>query len=350
MTNKFLLYADDLAENLSGICRPTVFPGTFGAGGGYTPFFAVNAPPGLNIGGLYVESTATVVASATCATTAGADALDMVTSGYNVADAPNADARCRVVDRIGVEEVERLLVAPDSGGSATFLKYPRTAPSSIAIGTTTYLGQWIIPCGEPTDAVQLQIKLPTLTQAFASGITSISIGYVAYVIPSVNPATVAFVESPLPPYGASAVVPVEQYQPSNISPDIVGLPGYAPTLLQQVQAYDTSGVEVVNMLTETAIAETQYGWPGVPYSSASTFFDTKGNRMSRLAITLGASGTLTTLWIQLAGQPGVGPAEGHDQTPSPAATQKVGTSTPGTVASTPARGAASFLGKRKGNP
>ena len=258
MTNKFLFYADDLVENLSGVSRPTQFPGTFQAGGGYTPFFAVNAPPGLNIGGILVMSTATVVASATCATTAGADALDMVTSGYNVSDAPNADARCRIVDRLGVEEVERLLVAPNAAGPATFLKYPRTAPSSIATGTTTYLGQWVIPCGEPTDAVQLSIKLPTLTQAFASGITSIAVNYVAYVIPSVAPQTIAFVESPLPPYGASSTVPVEQYQPTNITPDILDLVGTAPTVLQTAAIYNTDGVEVVNMLDSTTLQMSQY--------------------------------------------------------------------------------------------
>lgn len=348
MTNKFLFYADDLVENLSGVSRPTQFPGTFQAGGGYTPFFAVNAPPGLNIGGILVMSTATVVASATCATTAGADALDMVTSGYNVSDAPNADARCRIVDRLGVEEVERLLVAPLAAGPATFLKYPRTAPSSIATGTTTYLGQWVIPCGEPTDAVQLAIKLPTLTQAFASGITSIAVNYVAYVIPSVAPQTIAFVESPLPPYGASSTVPVEQYQPTNITPDILDLVGTAPTVLQTAAIYNTDGVEVVNMLDSTTLQMSQYGWPGVAYSSASTFFNTKGNRFSRCAILLGASGTLTTLWIQVSDVPTAGPTEGHDPTPSPPATQKVGTSVAGTVASVPQAGGGGMFRRKAG--
>jgi len=348
MTNKFLLQADDIIENLSGPCRPTVFPGTYAAGGGYTPFYAVNAPPGLNIGGLLVMSTATVVATATCATTAGADALDMVTSGYNIADAPNADARCRVVTRPGVEEAERLLVAPNAAGPATFLKYPRSAPANVATGTTTYLGQWVIPCGESTDAVQVSLKLPTLTQAFASGITSIAINFTVYVIPSVNPATVAFVESPLPPYGASAVVPVEQYQPTNIAPDFVDLVGQLPTALQSIAAYDTSGREVVNALDSTTIQMSQYGWPGAAYSSASTFVNLKGNRVSRLAVTLGASSTLDVLWIQLINQPSVGPTDGHDQTPSPPATSKVGTSVAGTVAAVPAKGFTGALNNRAG--
>jgi len=341
MTNKFLLYADDVVENLPGICRPTVFPGTFAAGGGYTPFFAVNAPPGYSIGALYVESTASVIATATCASSAGTDTLDLMMAGYNVADAPNADARCRTVDRIGSEEVERLLVAPASGGSTTFFKYPRSGASNAATGTTTYVGQWVIPCGEPTDAVQVQIKTPGVSTVFSSGVTNINISYVVYVIPSVNPATVAFVESPLPPYGASSVVPIEQYQPTNISPDLIDFPGLGPSTFQQIQAYNTQGLEVVNMLDSTAINAAQYGYPGVCFSTASTFLNLKGNRLSRLAALLGASNTLTALWIQLAGQPTAGPVEGHDTTPSPPATQKVGASVSGTVASVPARGGTS---------
>ena len=142
------------------------------------------------------------------------------------------------------------------------MKVPRSAPSNVATGTTTYLGQWVIPCGESTDAVQVSLKLPTLTQAFASGITSIAINFTVYVIPSVNPATVAFVESPLPPYGASAVVPVEQYQPTNIAPDFVDLVGQLPTALQSIAAYDTSGREVVNALDSTTIQMSQYGSAG----------------------------------------------------------------------------------------
>jgi len=339
MSAKFTLYAADVMENLSGVCRPTVLPGTYAAGGGYTPFFAVNAPPGQNIGALLVMATGTFVASATCATSAGTDALDAVTAGYNVSDAPNADARCRTISRTGVEEAERLLVAPGSGGFATFLKYPRSAASSLATGTTTYIGQWIIPCGEPTDAVQVQFKLPGTNQLFASGVTSNSINYTVYVIPSVQPQTVAYVESPLPPYGASAVVPVEQYQPTNVSPDLVDMVGTAYSGLQQVQGYDTRGIELVNMLDSTTIEASQYGWPNVALSTASTFVNMKGSRVSRLAVTLGASGTLTTLWLQLSDVPTPGIKEGHDQTPSPPATQKVGTSVPGTIAATPRGGA-----------
>jgi hypothetical protein len=337
MTNKFLLYADDILENLPGICRPTVFPGTFAAGGSYTPFFAVNAPPGYSIGGLYVASTATINGTATGTALASTDVLDLMVAGYNVADAPNADARCRTVDRIGVEEAERLLVAPGSGGSTSFLKYPRSAAGNLATGTTTYTGQWIIPCGEPTDAVQVQFKTPALTTVFAQAL-GLNINYTVYAIPSVSPATVAFVESPLPAYGASSVVPVEQYQPTNISPDIVDFVGSAASAFSGIAAYDTTGHEIVNMLESTTIQASQYGWPDVAFSTASTFINVKGNRMSRLAATLGASATLTALWIQLSEVPTAGPTEGHDSTPSPPATQKVGTSTPGTVSSSPAHG------------
>jgi hypothetical protein len=350
MTNKFLLYADSIEENLSGACRPTVFPGSFAAGGGYTPFFAVNAPPGFNIGALLVVSTATLVASATCASTASTDTLDLITAGYNVSDAPNADARCRTVDRAGVEEVERLLCAPGNTGSGTFFTYPRTGASTTATGTNTYTGQFVIPCGEPTDAVQVQFKTPSLNTVFTSGVTSISITYTVYVIPSVNPATIAFVESPLPSYGASAVVPVEQYQPTNIAPDIVDFVGKSPSVFAQVQAYDTNGAELVNQLDTSTMQAVQYGWPGAASSTASTIINVKGARMSRLAATLGStSETLTVLWIQVSGQPTAGPTEGHDQTPSPPATQKVGTSVPGTIASAPASGGGSKNPFRRAN-
>jgi hypothetical protein len=357
MANKFLLYADDLEENLSGMCRPTVFPGSFSAGGGYTPYFAVNAPPGFNIAGLFLESTATLIASATCASTAGTDILGLILAGYNVSDAPNADARCRTVTCAGAEEAERLLMAPGNTGSGNFLTYPRTGASTTATGTQTYTAQMVIPCGEPTDAVQVQFKLPASNTVFTSGVTSISIAFTVYVIPGVQPSTIAFVESPLPTYGASAVVPLEQYQPTNIAPDIIDFVGAsantsATGVFAQVAAYDTSGAEIVNMLTQTAMYAAQFAWPGAAVNTKSTIINTKGARLSRCAVTVGtASQTFDTLWIQVTDVPSAGPSEGHDATPSPPATQKVGTSTAGTVASSPAKGGGkggSVWGRRSG--
>ena len=121
MVSKLFLNAMDIQENLPGICRPTVFPGTFSAGGSYTPFFAVNSPPGQNIGGLFVEAVATLTITAT-ATATVTDPLYVTVAGYNVSDAPNADARCRIVSTSGTSEVERIVVAPFSAGIASFLR------------------------------------------------------------------------------------------------------------------------------------------------------------------------------------------------------------------------------------
>jgi len=339
MTAKLFLNAMDIQENLPGICRPTVFPGTFSAGGSYTPFFAVNAPPGQSLSGLFVEAVSNVIVTAT-ATATVTDPIYVSAAGYNIADAPNADARCRTVSSSGVIEAERLIVAPFSAGIAGFLKYPRTGlAATSSTGTATYTTQFVIPCGEPTDAVQVQFKTPSTTAAYASGVTNITIAYTVYPIPSVSPATVAFVESPLPSYAASAVVPVEQYQPTNISPDIVDFVGATSSTFQTLSAYDTTGNELVNLLTQTTIQAVQYGYPGVDASaSANIIINTRGSRLSRLAGNLSASASLNVLWIMVIGVPTAGPTEGHDSTPSPPATQKVGTSTPGTIASTPARG------------
>jgi hypothetical protein len=339
MTSKLFLNAMDIQENLPGICRPTVFPGTFSGGGSYTPFFAVNAPPGQNLAGLFVE----VVSVQTCTATATATVTDPIylsCAGYNVSDAPNADARCRTVSSSGVIEAERLLAAPMSAGIASFFKYPRTGVASTsATGTATYTTQFVIPCGEPTDAVQVQFKTPSLTAVYASGITVLTLSYTVYPIPSVSPATVAFVESPLPAYGASAVVPVEQYQPTNIAADLVDFVGATSATFQTLSAYDTTGNELVNLLTQTTIQAVQYGYPGVDASAAANIIvNTRGSRLSRFAANLSASATLEVLWIQVTGVPTAGPTEGHDTTPSPPATQKVGASQAGTIASVPARG------------
>ena len=339
MSSKLYLNSLDIQENLPGICRPTVFPGTFSGGGSYTPFFAVNAPPGQSMCGLFVEAVSTQVCTAT-ATASVTDPIYVSAAGYNVSDAPNADARCRTVSSSGVIEAERLIVAPQSAGIASFLKYPRTGlAATSATGTATYTTQFIIPCGEPTDAVQVQFKTPSLTAVYASGITSLSIAYTVYPIPSVSPATVAFVESPLPAYGASALVPVEQYQPTNIAADLIDFVGATSSTFQTLSAYDTTGNELVNMLTQTTIQAAQYGYPGYDSNASNIIVNTRGSRLSRFAANLSASATLEVLWIQVTGVPTPGPIEGHDATPSPPATQKVGTSTPGTIASTPARGA-----------
>ena len=339
MVSKLFLNAMDIQENLPGICRPTVFPGSFNAGGSYTPFFAVNAPPGQNIGALFVEATASVTVTAT-ATATVTDPLYVCVAGYNVSDAPNADARVRVVSTSGTSEIERCLVAPFSAGIASFLKYPRTGlAATSSTGTATYTCQWIIPCGEPTDAVQIQFKTPGLTAAYSAGVTVISINYTVFPIPSVNPATIAAVESPLPAYGASALVPVEQYQPTNISPDLVDFVAATSSTFQTLSAYDTNGNEIVNMLTQTQIQACQYGFPGVDANAGvGIIVNLRGNRLSRFAANLSSSTTLEVLWMQVSNVPVPGPTEGHDTTPSPPATQKVGTSTPGTIASSPAAG------------
>jgi hypothetical protein len=338
MTNKFLALADDIQENLTAICRPTVFPGTFPLGGGYTPFFAVNAPPGASMGGLYVEATSALVATGgTVTAVAGSDLLDLVTAGYNVADAPNADARCRTVTRLGVEEAERLLVAP---GNTQVFKYPRATAAQITaanLSPTVTVG-FIIPCAEPTNAVQVQFKLPVVATTWSVSVTSGTVAYTVYPIPSVSPATVAYMESPLPQYGANAVVPLEQYQPTNISPDIVDFVNSTAATFNSISAYDLNGAELVNMLTATAITNAQAGWPPVPTSTASTFVNTRGSRLSRLAVNLAVTATLGVLWIQVNDVPSAGPTEGHDTTPTTPAASKTGKSVPGTVGSVSSKG------------
>jgi hypothetical protein len=336
MVDKFLVYSEDLNENHSAMGRPVPFPGSFQANGGYTPFFAVNAPPGKSIGGLYVEATATATATAGASAIAGSDVLDLVVGGYNISDSPNADARCRTVTRLGVEEAERLLFAPSN--SAQY-KYPRATASSITAANLTpaYVVPFIIPCGESTDAVQVAFKLPTVAASFSASVTSISVQYVVYPIPSVSPATIAFVESPLPQYGANAVVPLEQYQPTNISPDLVDFVGSTAATFTNIAGYDTTGNEQFNMLTTTAIQSAQYGWPGVSDSTASCFVNMGGSRASRLAVNLAVTASLDVLWIQVADVPTAGPTEGHDVTPTTPATSKQGQSVNGTVASVPSK-------------
>ena len=349
MTSKLFINAMDIQENLPGICRPTVFPGTFSGGGSYTPFFAVNAPPGQSICGLFVEAVSTQVCTAT-ATASVTDPIYVSAAGYNVSDNPNADARCRTVSSSGVIEAERLLCAPFSAGEASFFKYPRTGlAATSSTGTATYTTQFVIPCGEPTDAVQIQFKTPTLTAVYASGITSLTIAYTVYPIPSLNPASIAFVESPLPAYGASSLVPVEQYQPTNIAPDLVDFVGATTATFQTLSAYDTTGNELVNLLTQTTIGAVQFGYPGVDALTSNIIVNTRGSRLSRFAANLSASATLEVLWIQVQGVPVPGPTEGHDTTPSPPATAKTGKSVPGTIASTGAATPTAAGGGRVGH-
>jgi hypothetical protein len=220
----YSIYAQDLAESAQGSVLSWSSQAYTQTSAGTTPYMPVVAPQGMNLAAIYVYASAVVTPNAATTVVSGTDILDVVMNGYEVTNSVGGASRCRTITRKGAEEAERLFVQPPT--STTFA-YPRSSAATFTATTaaTTTAIRWIIPAAGGT-AANVRISYPGAGQAYttSASITSISVTYYLYAIPTLSSVTTAFTEV-ITPQIPSGMSDLRTYQPDGISADFVDIVG-----------------------------------------------------------------------------------------------------------------------------
>lgn len=325
MADEFAVYAADVQANIPAAQLSKISQGY--ANAGWTDYLPCSTLDGSQLAGVLVEATVPLTSSASAAVVSGSDLLDECVSGYEVTNAQAGPTRCRCITRKGVEEAERLFLAPNV--STTFA-YPRSSAATFSTTTTrTDNPIFFVPCigGE---AVLIRFNIPAITGVFSANVTQPTVSFKLYAVPTFNKGQSAWNEI-ITPSLASGKSDIMQWVPAGISPQWVSMIGLVPAasgaVPNAIYAQDETGV-ILDLDDANVLLAVDTLFPSSPAANQlNTLFNLRGRRPLRLAVTLGSalSAGIDALFVQLAYADTVTPTNTPAPTPVPPSVRETGT-------------------------
>ena len=346
MGTEYETYAVDVQQQILGAQLSKVTQGY--ASAGVTDYLPVTTLDGSNLAGVLVEAIVPMTSSAAEAIVSGSDLLDECVSGYEVTNAQAGPIRCRVITRKGVEEAERLFLAPNS---STVFAYPRASTATFATTTSrTDNPMWFIPCSGG-EAVLVRLTIPAITGVFSAGVTQPTINFKMYAVPTGNPAQIAYDEV-LTPSQPAGKPDISQYIPAGISPQVCEFVGLVPAasgaVPQSILAQDAQGT-IIDLDDSVVLLNIATLFPSSACANQlNTIFNLKNRRPTRMAVALASalSAGIDLLVTQIAYADSVTPRTVPSETITPATVKETGTPLAGGAAVQPKGGGNGVMGRR----
>jgi hypothetical protein len=338
MGTEYESYAVDVQQNILGAQLSKVTQGY--ASSGLTDYLPVTTLDGSNLAGVLVEAIVPLTAAAAVGIVTGSDLLDEAVSGYEVTNAQAGPIRCRTITRKGVEEAERLFLAPNS---STVFAYPRASVATFsATGTRTDNPMWFIPCSGG-EAVLVRITIPAITGVFSASVVQPTINFKLYAVPTGNPAQIAYDEV-LTPSQPAGKPDISQYIPAGISPQVCEFVGLVPAasgaVPQSILAQDAQGT-IIDLDDSVVLLNIATLFPSSSCANQlNTIFNLKNRRPTRMAVALASalSAGIDLLVTQIAYADSVTPVHQPSETITPATVKETGAPLAGGAAVQPKGG------------
>jgi len=321
----YTTYASDLSEAAQGAVLSYASPAYTQTSAGTTPYMQVVAPQGMNLLGIYVYASAVVTPSSSTSVVSGSDLLDIINAGYEVTNAIGGGARCKTISRKGTEEAERLFIQSPQSTTAPFT-YPRatTATFTATNVATTIPIRFIVPAAGGT-AAQIRFAYPGAGNAYSttSSITSISVTYFLYAIPTLSNVNTAYSEVQTPALG-TAQNDLSPYIPPALAPDLCEIIGvtWSSSTIAKIVVDGQGGIgRTVDFEDVVTPNDLQLLYPPTVTSNdqLNCLFNMHGLRADHLWVTTGGSysGGLDMLFCQMTAEDTLTAAPVKAQTPSP---------------------------------
>jgi len=280
------------------------------------------------LGALVTVQTVVNAASGTASSVSGAVQLDAQLLNAFVAPAGGTAPRSYALSRLAIQEMERLTLGYEAVGTT----YYGTAIASIASGSSaTYTNTVFVPVGGPAAAISFQTQ-PT-TNAFGGTAPTFTSQFWVRSVTGTNDTVITFEDTFTNSLSSGATIPITNYFPVDISPDMMGFIGNSVTDVQglTVTGNDGSFIVDVNTSETQSLVNIQNYLGGANAKSTTLWFDLHRQQVHSATANIGTAKAYELMFVEFADGYSAAPKTPPATPAAPPASKNTGKTLPGQV-------------------